>query len=289
MKKILYKISRVLPDNIYLRLKYYQCLGEKLNLNNPKTFNEKIQWLKLNNRDDLYTKMVDKYEVREYIKERIGEEYLIPLIDVYENIEDIKWDKLPDKFVLKWTHDSGSIVICKDKNNFDINKAIEKLNSKLENNTYWYGREWPYKNVKPRIICEQYLETSDGNLPVDYKFYCFNGNADSVLVCPSRSQENPEFYFFDREWNLLKYNTWGINAHKDFTLPKPNKIKEMFDLADFLSKSFPFLRVDLYCENDKIYFGELTFFPKSGFNKELLKNTNYLFGDKIDLNLIQHK
>ena len=277
------RIFRLLPDDLYLKIKYRLTMGRKLDLNNPETFNQKLQWLKLYDRKPEYTQMVDKYEVRKYIKEIIGEEYLIPLLGVYDSFEEIDFDNLPDEFVLKPNHTSGNVFICKDKSKIDYKKLKKEVNRWLKREYYWLHREWPYKNVKPRIICEELIKTENGGFPYDYKFYCFNGEPDSVMVCIERESGNPKFYFFDNEWNLLRYNLAGINAPQGFTLPKPKKMDEMFMLAKKLSSGFPFIRVDFFCENEKIYFGELTFFPASGFDVNLLKETDILFGEKLEL------
>lgn len=277
------RIFRLLPDDLYLKIKYRLTMGRKLDLNNPETFNQKLQWLKLYDRKPEYTQMVDKYEVRKYIKEIIGEEYLIPLLGVYDSFEEIDFDNLPDEFVLKPNHTSGNVFICKDKSKIDYKKLKKEVNRWLKREYYWLHREWPYRNVKPRIICEELIKTENGGFPYDYKFYCFNGEPDNVMVCIERESGNPKFYFFDNEWNLLRYNLAGINAPQGFTLPKPKKMDEMFMLAKKLSSGFPFIRVDFFCENEKIYFGELTFFPASGFDVNLLKETDILFGEKLEL------
>lgn len=256
------RIFRLLPDDLYLKIKYRLTMGRKLDLNNPETFNQKLQWLKLYDRKPEYTQMVDKYEVRKYIKEIIGEEYLIPLLGVYDSFEEIDFDNLPDEFVLKPNHTSGDIFICKNKSKIDYKKLKKEVNRWLKREYYWLHREWPYKNVKPRIICEELIKTENGGFPYDYKFHCFNGEPDNVMVCIERESGNPKFYFFDNEWNLLRYNLAGINAPQGFTLPKPKKMDEMFMLAKKLSSGFPFIRVDFFCENEKIYFGELTFFDQ---------------------------
>ena len=277
------RIFRLLPDDLYLKIKYRLTMGRKLDLNNPETFNQKLQWLKLYDRKPEYTQMVDKYEVRKYIKEIIGEEYLIPLLGVYDSFEEIDFDNLPDEFVLKPNHTSGNVFICKDKSKIDYKKLKKEVNRWLKREYYWLHREWPYKNVKPRIICEELIKTENGGFPYDYKFHCFNGEPDNVMECIERESGNPKFYFFDNEWNLLRYNLAGINAPQGFTLPKPKKMDEMFMLAKKLSSGFPFIRVDFFCENEKIYFGELTFFPASGFDVNLLKETDILFGEKLEL------
>lgn len=272
-----------IPDYIYLKLIYKLKMNKSLNLSAPRSFNEKLQWLKINDRKPLYTKLVDKYGVREYIEEKIGEEYLIPLIGVYDKFEDINFDSLPNRFVLKTTHDSGGVVVCKDKDNFDVVKAKEKLNKSLKRNYYNIWREWPYKNVKPKIICEEFLETKNGGLPIDYKFHCFNGVPDNVMLCVGRETGKTKFYFFNKEWKLLKYNITGKEAPKDFTLDKPEMMDKMFEIAKILSRDLTFVRVDLYCENNKIYFGELTFFPETGLDSNLLEETDLALGDMIKI------
>lgn len=276
-------------DEEYLRQIYRFRMGRDLNLDNPKTLNEKLQWLKLHNRKPEYTTMVDKYEVKKYVAKLIGEEYIIPTLGVWNNVEDIELDKLPNQFVLKCTHDSGSIVICKDKSKLDFEAAKKKLKKGLKRNLFWYGREWPYKNVKRRIIAEKYMTDSpDIDEFTDYKFYCFNGYVDCVLTCIERSTGNPKFYFFDKDWKLLRYNKRGKEAPADFTLPKPENIEEMFRIASELSKGIPFLRVDLYNSSGKIYFGELTFFPDSGWDPNRLPEIDLYFGDLVDLERVNN-
>jgi len=282
-----FRIFRIIPDSLYLKLKYRLIFGKNLDLKKPKTFNEKLQWLKLHDRNPLYIQLVDKYEVRKYIEKVLGSEYLIPLLGVYNNFEEIDFDALPNEFVLKPTHTSGDIFICRDKSKIDFVKLKKEVNRWLKREYYWLHREWPYKNIKPRIICEPLIKTNDDTLPNDYKFHCFHGEPDNVMVCMERESGEPKFYFFDSKWNLLRYNISGINAPHDFTLPKPERIDEMFSIAKRLSEGFPFVRVDLYYENDKIYFGELTFYPQSGFDPNLLPETDLLFGDKIKLDKIK--
>lgn len=275
-----------MPDEEYIKLMFNHRMGYELDLANPRTFNEKLQWLKLYDRKPEYTIMVDKYEVRKYISDKIGEDYLVPLIGVWDKFGDIDFNKLPNQFVLKCTHDSGGVVICQDKKHFNVESAKEKLNKSLKSNYYYAGREWPYKNVKPRIICEELLKTQNNELPDDYKFFCFHGKPDNVMVCIERETGSPKFYFFNNDWELLRYNIAGKNAPPYFTLPKPKKMDEMFEVAEKISKGLPFSRIDLYYENDKIYFGEITFFPQSGYDKNLLEETDLLFGSKINLEKI---
>lgn len=270
-----------LSDRTYLKLIYWLRMGKALNLKNPQTFNEKLQWLKLYDRRPEYTTMVDKYQAKKYVADRIGEEYIIPTFGVWDKFEDIDFGSLPNEFVLKSTHDSGGVVIVRDKSKMDIEAARKKINASLNKNYFWGGREWPYKNIKPRIICEKLIQTKDGRLPVDYKFHCFSGEPDNVMVCLERDSEKPKFFFFEKKWNLLRYNIAGVNAPYNFIVPKPKMLDEMFRLASILSAGLPFIRVDLYSEEGKVYFGELTFFPQSGFDSNLLPTTNRLFGDKI--------
>lgn len=270
-----------MPDKKFLEIEFKHRMGVELNLDNPRTFNEKLQWLKLYDRNPEYVKLVDKLEVRKYIEEVIGKEYLIPLIGKWDNFEEIDFSKFPDKFVLKTTHDSGGVVICKDKTIFNIENAKEIINSSMNRNYFYAGREWPYKNVRPRIICEELIEGENNNLPNDYKFHCFNGVPDNVMVCTERETSNPKYYFFDNNWNLLRYNKMGEKAASNFSLPKPSKLNKMFEIAAKLSQNLPFVRVDLYFENNQVYFGELTFYPKSGFDSEFIRETDLLFGSKI--------
>jgi len=272
-----------MPDNEFLTKKFRAIMGKELNLENPTTFNEKLQWLKLNYRKDYLTTIVDKYAVRDYIKEKLGEEYLIPLIGVWEKAEDIDFDVLPNKFALKCNHNSGlGMCICRDKTKINKEKIIKELKKGLKQDYYLTGREWPYKNVKRKIICEKFMSDSSGGL-VDYKFFCFNGYVDCVMVCLDRHIGDTKFYFFDSDWQLKRINVRGKNAPDGFTINKPTCMDKMFDIARDLSKGFPFVRVDLYECNGQIYFGELTFFPDSGFDPNILPETDEYFGAKINL------
>lgn len=272
-----------MDDSKFLKKKFRILMNKNLNLENPKTFNEKLQWLKLFNRNTLYTKLVDKYEVKQYVSKILGDEYIIPTIGVWDSDKDIDFSKLPNQFVLKCTHNSGlGMFICKDKKKINYKKVRNGLKKGLNENYYLSGREWPYKNVKPRIIAEQYMEDKLGGL-VDYKFFCFNGYVDCVMVCIDRHINDPKFYFFDDKWNLLRINQRGKDAAKDFTLEKPKNLEKMFEIASKLSKNIPFVRIDLYECNEKIYFGEYTFFPQSGFDENLLPETDLYFGNLITL------
>ena len=274
-------------DEKFLKRKFKAIMGKELDLENPKTFNEKLQWLKLNYREDILTVIVDKYAVRNYVKEKLGEEYLIPLVGVWEKSEDVDLKSLPNQFALKCNHNSGlGMYICKDKTKLDEKKVKEGLRKGLKQDYYLTGREWPYKNVPRKIICEQFMSDSSGGL-VDYKFFCFNGYVDCVMVCLDRHLGDTKFYFFDEKWELKRLNVRGKNAPEGFTLDKPSCMDKMFDIARELSKGFPFVRVDLYECNGKIYFGELTFFPDSGFDPNILPETDKYFGDMINLKEIK--
>lgn len=285
--KIIYHYPNLLKwidDEKYLRICYRITIGKKLNLKDPKLFNEKLQWLKLYDRKDIYTTMVDKYEAKKYVEKSIGVKYIIPTLGVWDNFDDINFDKLPNKFVLKCTHDSGGLVICKDKDNFDIISARKKINRSLKRNFYWVGREWPYKNVKPRIIAEQYMEESENSDLKDYKFYCFNGKVKLFLIIQDR-RSNTTGDYFDENNNYVKID-WGFSNADN--IPKlPKNINQMKKLAEKLSIGKAELRVDFYNIDEKIYFGELTFFDGSGFEKIKPEKYNQLLGEWIDLSIVK--
>ena len=257
----------IIPDKLYLSLLYKSKFGRKLDWQNPKTFNEKLQWLKVYDRRPEYTTYVDKYMVRDYIAKTIGEEYLIPLLGVWNSPDEIDFDKLPNQFVLKCNHDSGGLCICKDKANFDIEAAKVKLRESLKKDYYIEGREWPYKNVPRKIIAEKYMvDVSEALSLRDYKFMCFDGKVKCSFVCSDRNtKEGLHVTFFDLDWKVLPFER-HYPARKE-GLPKPKCYEEMIKLAEKLSKDIPFVRVDFYEINGKVYFGELTFYPGSGFEE----------------------
>lgn len=251
-----------LPDKAYLKLMFKVRMGKKLNLKNPQTFNEKLQWLKLYDRKPKYTMMVDKFEVKKYISEKIGEEYVISTLGVWDKFDDIDFEKLPNQFVLKCTHDSGGLVICKDKSKLDIAFAKQKIERSLKKNYYWHGREWPYKNVKPRIIAEKLMKDGDNSyLPV-YKFMCFNGQPLIIQTIQNDKQPNESVDYFDIEWNLLNIKQNFPNSENP--LARPKELEQMRALAEKLSKGHAFIRVDLYVINGKLYFSEYTFYSDCG-------------------------
>ena len=277
-----------LSDEKYIKLNYQSALNKKIDLTNPKTFNEKLQWLKLYDRKDIYTTMVDKYEVKKYVSDIIGDKYIIPTLGVYDNFDDINFEKLPDKFVIKCTHDSGSTIILKNKNEFNYNECRTKINNSLKHNFYYEFREWPYKNVKPKILIETYMEITKDEALNDYKLFCFNGKVKTILVCSNRNGIYKNTDFYDIDWNLMpftrerhKNNAKGIN--------RPQNLKEMIEIAEKLSENIPFVRVDLYEINGKIYFGELTFYPSGGFEGFEPEEWDYKLGDMLDLSVVERK
>lgn len=267
-----------LNDEKFLKIKFKKVFKYSLNLKNPKTFNEKLQWLKLYDRKDIYTKMVDKYDVKEYVSNIINNEYIIKTLGIYNCFDDIEFDKLPNQFVIKCTHDSGGIIIVKDKTKLNIKKARKKINKHLNRNYYYPGREWPYKNIKPRIIIEEYM----GENLNDYKIMCFNGEPYYSFVCTDRnSSEGLHVTFFDDKWIKMNFERHYPSSNKK--IDKPINYDKMLELSRILSKNIPFVRVDWYEINNKIYFGELTFFPGSGFEEFTPEEWDYKLGDLIDL------
>ncbi len=263
LKALLLKMTHIIPDALYLKLRYYAQFHKKLNLKNPRTFNEKIQWLKLYDRRPEYSMMVDKYEVKKYIADTIGEEYIIPTLNVWNSFDEIDFDTLPNQFVLKCTHDSGGLVICTDKATFDKEAAKKKIEASMKAQYFYHGREWSYKSVKPRIIAEQYIEDETTKDLRDYKFFCFNGFPKCSLVCSGRnSKKGLHITFFDLDWNIMPVECQSPSVKEG--LPQPKNYKKMLKLAQKLSESIPFVRVDFYEINNNIYFGELTFYPCSG-------------------------
>ncbi len=257
-------VFRVVPDKLYLKWLYRARMHKKLNLKDPKTFNEKLQWLKLYDRKPIYSAMVDKHGAKEYVAEKIGEEYIIPTLGVWDKFEDIDFDKLPDQFVLKCTHDSGGLVICRDKSTLNIERAKVKINKCLKKNYFWSGREWPYKNVKPRILAETYIEPEEGKSMTDYKFYCFHGEPKFLYVSEGlEDHSTAKISFVTLDWTFTEFQRKDFKMHE--SLPeKPKTFDKMIEVARELSKGHRFLRVDLYENKNQILFSELTFSPTSG-------------------------
>ena len=269
-----------MPDEVYLKRYFKSRMGRELNLDNPQTFNEKLQWLKLHDRNPLYTILVDKYEVKKYVSEIIGEDHIIPTYGVWDSFDEVDFKTLPDQFVLKCTHDSGGIVICKDKKSFDIRKAKKKINRCLNNNYFYRSREWPYKDVRPRVLAEKYMSDLDGQL-TDYKIHNFDGRPRVILVCQDRFGNLRET-FYTASWQKLPVRRPGIpNADND--IDPPPELEEMLELSRELSQSIPFVRTDFYTINGQVYFGEYTFYPAGGFHPFIPENFDKTMGEWISL------
>lgn len=279
---LLKRFGNWLPDKLYIQLIFYLSLGYRLDLVHPRTFNEKIQWLKLYNRRTEYTTMVDKYAVKNYVAGIIGNDYIIPTIGIWDRPEDIDWNELPTQFVLKTTHGGGNtgVIICRDKISFNRQNAIDKLNRSLKDDIYRTLREWPYKNVKRRIIAEQLIEGENGDLP-DYKFFAFNGNVKALFVGTERGSGNVKFDFYDSEFNHL--DLFQVHPMSGKVLSKPKNFELMKEIASKLSLGIPHVRVDLYNVNGKIYFGELTFYHHGGVTPFHPQKWDHIFGEWIKL------
>lgn len=272
-----------MPDEEYLKMKYFFFIGKKLNLKNPNSFNEKMQWLKLYDRKDIYTLMVDKYEVKKLVAEKIGENYIIKTIGIWNKFEDIDFEKLPRQFVLKCTHDSGTVVICKDKYKLNIEAAREKINKRLKYNYYYNCREWPYKNVKPRVIAEEFMQDRTFEVLNVFKVFNFNDGEQIIQAIQNDKTKDECIDYFDAEWNRLALRQNYKNGEK--ALPKPQSLKEMLEISKKLSEGFKFLRTDFYEVNGKLYFSEFTFYSDAGFAKFEPEEWDNILGKRIDLKL----
>ncbi len=280
---ILKKTNYLYPDSLYLRLYYFLKMGKVLHLKDPISFNEKLQWLKLYNRNPLYTIMVDKYEVKNYVSSIIGKDHVIPTIAVWDNIEEIDWDVLPRQFVLKTTHGGGGcgVVICRDKMLFDKGEAIKRLSASMKSNIYTEFREWPYKNVKKRIIAERFL-TNDGEELIDYKIHSFNGIPKFILLCRNRfSETGLTEDFYSIKWEHLDIKR--PNRDNPGGIRRPKELEEMLSYARLLSKDIPFVRTDFYIVKGIVFFGELTFFPASGMSLFEPEDYDRIFGTWLTL------
>ena len=280
MRRIKYAL-RFLPDRAYIQLYYFAQFKKFCNLRNPKTYNEKLNWLKLHDRNPDYPKLVDKYEAKKQVARIIGEEYIIPTLGVWDSFDEIDFDALPDQFVLKCTHDSEGVVVVRDKKKLDFPAAREKLTHALSQNFYYMGREWPYKNLKPRIIAEKYMEDHvDGELR-DYKFFCFDGEPKAMFVASDRTDHGVFFDYFDLDFNHLDIRQKYPNAAK--SIRKPDNFEKMIELSRRLTKGFPHVRADFYEVDGKLYFGELTFYHFSGFMPFQPEKWDGIFGDWLKL------
>lgn len=270
-------------DEAFLKIRYRLQFGEKLNINKPNLFNEKIQWLKLNDRNPDYCCFVDKVRVKEYISTIVGAQYVIPLLGTWNKPEDIDWDSLPNQFVIKWNHDSGSIVVCKDKRLFNKETAIQRLKFGKKNNGYWYGREWPYKGVKPILFAEQYMEDSRTNELRDYKVFTFNGKAKLFLVASDRQTKGEEVKFDYFDVNKRHLNITNNHPHAKKEPRLPNTFDVMIALAEKIAAGSYHMRVDFYEVDGKVYFGEITLYHGSGWMFFEPNEWNQIMGDWIVL------
>lgn len=280
-RKIISTISPIWASKVF----YWVAFGERLDLKNPKTFNEKLQWLKLNtyNNNSIVTQCADKYRVREYVKSKGCGEIINELIGVWNSVDEINWSFLPEKFAIKYNHGCKYNIICDDKSKLNIESAKQKLKKWRKNDGWRTYAEVNYKYIPKKIICEKYLNDGSGFLPEDYKFYCFDGKAKYVMICVGREKGKPKFYFFDRNWKFVKLNKISKDLPDDFSIHKPKGMDTMFNYADKLSKGFPFVRADFYLINGKTIFGELTFTPGGCLDTGYLPEANMLLGEMISI------
>jgi len=280
-KMELFHVWNKMSDEKYLKIKYLIKMKRKLNLDAPILFNEKMQWLKIYDKKDIYTSLVDKYAVKNYVKEIIGEEYIIPTLGIWESFEEIDFEQLPEQFVLKCTHDSGGIWICRKKSELDIKKVKEKICKSMNTNFYFTGREWPYKNVKPRIIAEQYMEEESATELKDYKIFCFDGKPKIIQLDYDRFSDHHR-NMYDINWNRLPFDLKYVSDEKK-KFSAPSNLAQMLEFASKLSKNIPFVRVDFYSISGSTYFGEMTFYPESGFGEFSEERWNKKLGEWLVL------
>ena len=274
---------RKMDDETYLKRFYRARFGKELHLNPPVTMNEKIQWLKLHDRDEAHVRLVDKVSVRDYVADKVGAAVLVEQLGVWNRAEEIDFDLLPERFVLKCTHNSGGVIVCPDKSKLDRAGAVKKLAAQLKKNYYDNGREWLYKNVTPRVVAEAFIGSADGTLPDDYKFFCFDGVARAICVCTNRSGKHADYFFFNRDFQRLPVNEATANLPEDFVFPKPARYEEMLRVAEALSNGIKHVRVDLYDTEQGVRFGELTFFDQSGFADDYVGDGDRIMGEFLKL------
>ena len=273
-------------DKLYLKIMFKYYLGHKLNLKNPVSYNEKLQWIKLYDRKAEYTRYVDKVAVRDFIAETLGDEYLIPLLGVWDSPDEIDFDTLPNQFVLKCNHNSGTgMCICKDKSRINVEQIKNQLRKGLKEDYYYLGREWPYKNVRRKILCEKYMVDESGTELKDYKVMCFNGEPKLIELHMGRFTDHQTQDFYDTSWKKTNISQGGISVYGMSTIdaPKPDTLDKMLELSKILSKGIPHVRVDWYSINGKLYFGEMTFFDGSGFDPYDSYMDDILLGSWIEL------
>lgn len=288
--RIIFRLALIfvdfLPDALFVKIYFKHLMGYPLNLDNPRTYNEKLQWLKIHDKRPEYTKLVDKVEAKTYVSSIVGDKYIIPTLGVWDSVGQIEWNKLPNQFVIKATNDSGGVVVCKDKNSLNINEAKKKLQNLGGRDYSKYSKEYPYKNVKKRFIAEVYIEDESGFELKDYKIFCFNGEPKFLFVATGRQNNDTRFDFYDLDFNHLPV----LNGHPNAEVwpEKPINFEEMLDVAKKLSKGIPHVRVDLYNCKGKVYFGELTFFHWSGLVPFEPQEWDYKFGEYLVLPSIKY-
>lgn len=277
------KKLRFIPDKYMIAIQYFVKLKRLPNISKPKTFTEKLQWYKLYYRDPKMTQCADKYNVRKYVEEKGLKDILIPVYGIYDKPEDINFEELPNKFVMKTTNGSGTNLICTDKNQLDLKEVKEQFDIWLERDIFASGREWSYKNIKPRIIIEEFVDSDNDQYSglTDYKFFCFNGKAEYIFVYVDRDIDTKRA-IYDMDWNKIDVTTKDFSKMDD-KIEKPTGLEEMIEIANYLSQDFPFVRVDLYWENNEIYFGEMTFYPATGYFNFIPKSFDYELGNLFKL------
>lgn len=280
-KRLILFISSLFPDKLYLKIICKGKLGYTPDLNRPQSFNEKLNWIKLYNQNPLYTKMADKYEVKKIVADLIGGQYVVKNLGCWNKFEDIDWDALPDQFVLKCTHDSSGAVICRNKSSFNIVSARKKVNESLQLNYYYACREWPYKNIPPRIIADELLDDHSGKELNDYKFWCFNGVPKYMYCTVKTKREGIYENFYDMNFNPINIDHGWPRRNPEFE--KPAAFEEMKMLSEKLSKGIPFVRVDFFYVNGNVYFGEYTFFDWAGLQPFGTIEQDFELGKLIDL------
>lgn len=279
--KLIDKLS-FLPDKPYLKLVFRIKTGRKLNLKNPTGFNEKQNWLKLYEKHPEYTQLVDKLAVREHITEKLGEEYLFPLLGSWDSFDSIDFSALPKRFVLKCNHDSGSVKVVEDKDKLDKKELKTFFDDRMKMNSFHIGREYPYKDIKPCILCEQYMEAEDGTGINDYKFFCFDGEPEMMFVATDRATD-VKFDFYDM--NFTHLDLYNLHPNSEREIQKPQTFEEMKELCRKLTKGMKFVRLDLYEVDGKVYFGEYTFFHGGGFHLFSPEKWEQYLGSMIHLDL----
>lgn len=276
-----YALLNILGDTLHTRLKYRLKMGRGLDLRNPQTFTEKLSWLKLNDHDPKYASLVDKWDVMEYVSECIGEEYCVKKYGVWDSFDEIDFDMLPNQFVLKSTNDSGSTVVCTDKATFNREEAKERLNRSKKQSYYWFNREWPYKQIKHRILAEEYLADVTGKGLIDYKYFCFDGKPEFMFIATGRAEGDTRFDFYDMDFQWIPVKQHYPNA--DIRPSKPECFEEMAQLAEKLSQGLRHVRVDFFQVGKQVYFGELTFTHFGGYEKFEPEIYDYEFGKLLKL------